>query len=127
MQNPVTVAVHGATGRMGRAVIEALAARDDVRLVAALARPVSDRPITLPPDVLLAATLPADLKPDVLIDFSVAAAFGAALALAVERGVAFVSGTTGLDADQRAALDRAAGSIPVLWSANFSQIGRAHV
>ena len=59
-------------------------------------------------------------KADVVIDFSTPAGFEAALAHCREHQVALVSGTTGLDARQRAALDAAALDIPVLHAANFS-------
>ena len=36
------------------------------------------------------------------------------------RGAALVSGTTGLDERQRARLDEAGRTIPVLWASNFS-------
>ncbi len=122
MPSPIPVAVHGAAGRMGQAVLRALDARPDLELVAALVRPggadaVRTRAAVAAP---YCERLPADTHAAVLIDFSIAAAFDAALALALARGLAFVSGTTGLDAGQRAALERAAGAVPVLWSANFS-------
>lgn len=57
---------------------------------------------------------------DVVIDFSTPAGFDAALVHCSAHGVAFVSGTTGLDAAQRERLDAAAKTIPVLHAANFS-------
>lgn len=57
---------------------------------------------------------------DVAIDFSLPEGFDALLALCVERGTALVSGTTGLQESQRAALDAAAGRIPLVWASNFS-------
>src|SRR5690606_9956039 len=57
---------------------------------------------------------------DVAIDFSVAEAFDRILALCAERGVALVTGTTGLDDAQRGALQAAGARIPVLWASNFS-------
>ena len=57
---------------------------------------------------------------DVAVDFSLPEGFDAILALCLERGVALVSGTTGLDDAQRAAIDAAAARIPVLWASNFS-------
>ena len=59
-------------------------------------------------------------KPSVLVDFSVPFSFDHALASALEQRIAFVSGTTGLGAEQHAAMAAAAATIPVLWSANFS-------
>ncbi len=40
--------------------------------------------------------------------------------IAARAGVAIVSGTTGLDAAARAALDAASANVPVLWEANMS-------
>lgn len=113
---------------MGQAILRTLLERDDVRLLAALVRPgstLAGTPLSRmfgagAGDLHYTTTLPAAVAPDVLIDFSAADAFDDALALAVARKIAFVSGTTGLDARQRVALDQAAASIPVLWSANFS-------
>jgi 4-hydroxy-tetrahydrodipicolinate reductase len=60
------------------------------------------------------------LGADVVIDFSHAAAVPA-LARAIKRArVALVSGTTGIGAADRAALDDLAETVPVLWSANMS-------
>lgn len=57
---------------------------------------------------------------DVAIDFSQPDGFDAILDHCVARGVALVSGTTGLSDAQRQRLDVAAKKIPVLWAANFS-------
>lgn len=125
MPAPIAIAVHGASGRMGRAVLHLARATDDLAIVAALVRsgcpyvgkpvlPEGTRPLLFSTDLPEADTL------SVLIDFSVAAAFDDALALAVASNAAFISGTTGLESRQMAALDRAAADIPVLWSANFS-------
>lgn len=124
MSDPLSVAVFGASGRMGRSVLRALGERDDVRIAAALVRGGSALDgCTVGGDGISAelryhSTLPDGAR--VLIDFSGAAGFDAALALALDRGCAFVSGSTGLAPAQRAALERASASIPLLWSANFS-------
>lgn len=57
---------------------------------------------------------------DVAIDFSLPEGFDPLLALCRQRGVALVSGTTGLSDAQRQAMADAAAAIPVLWAANFS-------
>ena len=57
---------------------------------------------------------------DVLVDFSRPDAFDRALALAVARKAAFVSGTTGLADPQRDALAQAAEQVPACWASNFS-------
>ncbi|MEO7431624.1 MAG: 4-hydroxy-tetrahydrodipicolinate reductase [Dokdonella sp.] len=124
MSPPINVAVHGAAGRMGQSILRLLGDCDDLSVVAVMVRPGSSLDgiaVSVAQSALLhASSLDDDLHPQVLIDFSNAAAFDGALALAVKRRIAFISGTTGLDARQRDALDRAAAIIPVLWSANFS-------
>src|SRR5690606_41831176 len=57
---------------------------------------------------------------EVAFDFCLPAAFDPLLALCVGRKAALVSGTTGLAPAQRAALDEAAGSIPVIQASNCS-------
>src|SRR5690606_37582593 len=57
---------------------------------------------------------------DALVDFSRPDAFDRVLALAVARGAAFVSGTTGLSEAQRDALRLAAERVPACWASNFS-------
>ena len=128
MTKAVSIAVFGASGRMGQAVLR-LAFRDArARVVAALARPESDAHGVALRDAFgdaaaelrYAERIDRDAAPDVLVDFSVASAFDAALAEALARRIAFVSGTTGLSPGQHDALRKAAATIPVLWSANFS-------
>jgi 4-hydroxy-tetrahydrodipicolinate reductase len=60
------------------------------------------------------------LGAEVVIDFSTAAAVSGLAALAARQGVALVSGTTNLDDAAKAALDRAASAVPVLWAPNMS-------
>jgi 4-hydroxy-tetrahydrodipicolinate reductase len=57
---------------------------------------------------------------DMVMDFSTPSGFSAALHYCRTNGVALVAGTTGLDADQRKAMQDAARAIPVLYAANFS-------
>jgi len=122
------IAVHGASGRMGRAVLREAVLRGDVVVAAALVGAHSDSlgvPLTRmlgadAPDLPCAATLDDDVQASVVVDFSLAGAFDDALAMARRHGLAFVSGTTGLSPAQHAAMDEAAATIPVLWSANFS-------
>ncbi len=122
------IVVYGAAGRMGQAVIRCILESGDAALACALVRPgsgLTEEPLSrvygaAAPDVDFANSLDPDLGADVLVDFSGINAFDAALALALERRLGFVSGTTGLSAAQFEALDRAARSIPVLWASNFS-------
>ena len=128
MSQLVNVVVYGSAGRMGQAVIRSVLASPDARLACALVRPgsgLADEPLdrvfgALPRNVDFSTSLDPDVQCDVLVDFSGVHAFDAALALASERRIAFISGTTGLREEQRTALQNAARAIPVLWSANFS-------
>lgn len=128
MSAPVPVVVHGAAGRLGQAILRAACERGDVRLAAALVRNGSELDGTPLSHVLgpgapvlaYAGRLEAAPTGGVLIDVSGAAGFDAALALARENGLAFVSGSTGLDATRQAALRDAANTLPVLWTSNFS-------
>jgi 4-hydroxy-tetrahydrodipicolinate reductase len=121
MPSLVPIAIHGAAGRMGQAIAR-LADVEGVEVVAAIvkgdARLLGSNMDTT--GVRYRADLDASVAPRVLVDFSVAGAFDAALAIARSRRIAFVSGTTGLSIEQHAALRDAAKTIPVLWSANFS-------
>jgi 4-hydroxy-tetrahydrodipicolinate reductase len=125
----IAVAVHGATGRMGRSVIEAVTEDPDAKLVAAFERQGNP---TLGQDAgiiagrgALGVTLDSDIErglgaAQVVIDFSSPAAASALFPLCARRGVAIVSGTTGMDADAKAALERAAQTVPVVHAPNFS-------
>jgi 4-hydroxy-tetrahydrodipicolinate reductase len=128
MNPPVSIAVHGASGRMGRAILRIALERPQLRIVAAIVKSgASEAGKPLRGDFgesaqeLVYSTSLGDVgTPAVLVDFSNAHAFDDALAAAVSQHLAFVSGTTGLSKDQNAALERAGSTIPVLWSANFS-------
>lgn len=104
---------------MGQTLLRLAAERDDLRLVAAVAPPSPDAALLGQPFHPVAAL---DRAPefDVAIDFSLPAAFDGILALCARRGAAFVSGTTGLATQQKAALEAASKYVPTLWSANFS-------
>ncbi|MBL0042125.1 MAG: 4-hydroxy-tetrahydrodipicolinate reductase [Xanthomonadales bacterium] len=125
MSRATPVILFGASGRMGQEILTLVPQQRDIDLVAALVRPgarLAGEPVWPVSAAALAyaSALEPESRADVLIDFSNAASFDAALALAVQREMAFVSGTTGLSEAQREALEQAALRIPVLWSANFS-------
>lgn len=117
MANDLRILVHGASGRMGSALLR-LAPAAGCRVVAAVSRSAqagsSQLPWFAPADMRLAPDF------DVAIDFSLPDAFEPILALCEARGRPLVSGTTGLEAAQRASLERAAAAVPVVWAANFS-------
>ncbi len=115
---PVRVLIHGASGRMGRALIRLAMGDASLQVVAVSSRIV----IAGLPDGLWSATSALAETPqfDVAIDFSLPAGLAEVLSLCRSRGVALVSGTTGLSAADHAALNAASDDIPLLWAANFS-------
>ncbi|KFL38012.1 4-hydroxy-tetrahydrodipicolinate reductase [Arenimonas donghaensis] len=113
--------IHGASGRMGRALLRLAAERPELQLVAAVSR--SGEPLAEAPDgvpVLPVARLAEVPDFDVAVDFSLPEAFEPLVAACRAKGAALVSGTTGLSPGQLEALDEASELMPVLWSANFS-------
>lgn len=97
--------ISGARGRMGRAVDQALDARDDVVVATRF-----DRGET--PDLS---------RCDVVIDFSTAEASVALARLCAERGgPALVIGSTGLTPDQDAEILKASEKVAIVRSGNFS-------
>jgi 4-hydroxy-tetrahydrodipicolinate reductase len=102
---------------MGRALLRMAAADARFAIVGAVTRSGGN---VLGVRALAADRIASAVPFDVLVDFSLPGAFDAALEVCLQRGSALVSGTTGLSTVQRAALDVAAKSIPVIWSANFS-------
>lgn len=123
------VALHGATGRMGRAIAKICIESPDIELVGAAAH-ANDAAqgldmgvlcglptvgVAVGPDVRAAL-----LGADVAIDFSLPPAVDEFVAAAVAAGVAIVSGTTGLSERQVSSLERASERVPVLWSRNMS-------
>jgi|CXWL01.1.fsa_nt_gi 4-hydroxy-tetrahydrodipicolinate reductase len=128
MTEPVRLAIHGASGRMGVEVLRAARNRKDCRIAAALVRAAStwvDEPLSRvlgdgSPDFDFIAHLDPEIEVDVIVDFSTPDALETALAIAQTRQVAFLCGTTGLNEHQFARLRLASERIPVLWSSNFS-------
>lgn len=119
MTAPIPLLIHGASGRMGQRLLALSPEYPALRLAAAVARR-SDG-LAVPEGVALpAARLSEAPAFTLMIDFSLPEAFDAALALAVTRRAAFVSGTTGLSPAQGETLEAAGRQIPVLWAANFS-------
>lgn len=123
------LSVNGASGRMGQAVIRCLHDDMELFLQEALEREGSS---ALGMNALALAgvahtgdrevlVVPAHQPGcDVMIDFSLPPGMRQRLAECVAHGTAFVSGTTGLNDDDKRALQDAAATIPVLHASNFS-------
>ena len=119
-QTPTRLLIHGASGRMGQALLRLAAEDAALQIVAAVVRkPPAQRVIDGVPH-FSASELSGAPAFDVAIDFSLPEGFDPVLALCVARGVAFVSGTTGISAEQQATLDAASANIPLVWATNFS-------
>lgn len=123
------IAISGAGGRMGRALIQAVAAAEGATLAAALERPdsslIGSDAGELAGVGALGVKISGDLAAvadafDVLIDFTVPAATAANIEACRKAGKKIVIGTTGLSEEQKAALQQAAGDIALVYSGNYS-------
>jgi 4-hydroxy-tetrahydrodipicolinate reductase len=120
------IAVVGASGKMGRAIVR-LASAERIEVVCAVGatdvgRDVGDLAGVGPLGVLVVDSVAAleHTSADVVVDFSRPGATLRLAPIAAAAGVAIVSGTTGLDDDARAALESAAKRVAVLWEPNMS-------
>jgi len=123
MTRPIRLAISGASGRMGVALLDLV--RDDERfeLVQAIVSSGSSR---------LGKAAYGDVSAlrfsdwtdaaavDVVVDFSGPDGLESALAYCEANGAALVTGTTGLSPELEERLTKAAERIPVLRAANFS-------
>ncbi|UGQ45955.1 4-hydroxy-tetrahydrodipicolinate reductase [Massilia endophytica] len=124
----LNIAIAGASGRMGRMLIEAVLADGALRLSGALDRPGSP---TIGSDagaflgksagVRIAADLAEGLQgADVLIDFTRPEGTLEHLAFCAEHGVKMVIGTTGFDPAGKAAIGAAAQKTAIVFAPNMS-------
>jgi len=119
----------GAGGRMGRALIRAIADTEGAMLSAAIEY---DGSPLIGQDAAILAGLPAGglalgkdsaagiAASNVAIEFSTPAATVKHAVIAAEKGVAYVAGTTGMAACDEDVLREAAERIPVVYAANYS-------
>lgn len=118
----ISVGILGAGGRMGQAIIAAVAGDPRLALGGAIERaghPSIGRPLGRG---LVICSNPSALAHacDVLVDFTTPDALAANLDAACDGLAALVVGTTGLEPRHHAAIDRAARDIAVLQAANTS-------
>lgn len=124
-----SVAITGAAGRMGRTLVAAMNGMPGMTLAAAIERPdcpeigqdvgelagIGKSGIAITDD--LASACPHF---DVLIDFTIADATAANVAICGAHGKQMVIGTTGLSAAQKASIDQAAEKIGIVFAPNYS-------
>ena len=104
VMEPIRVAVHGASGRMGQEVIKALCHEPEIQVVGAVELRVTEGYLSLPngsgeiPFSSDLAYIISRCQPHVLVDFTIAQATMPAVRIATKEGVNLVIGTTGLTA-----------------------------
>ena len=119
---PTGVMVVGAEGRMGLEIRAALEQEPSLRFAGALERAGHERVgQTLSEGVELCDDAKRAMEGcGVAIDFSIPASTLANIRAAADAGVAYVTGTTGLDEAGMAEIAHAAETIPVIHAPNFS-------
>ena len=123
------LAIFGANGRMGRVLIDAIEQSSENQLTGAAVRSSST---LVGVDVGELASIGkkglavcSDLSQhinqiDVLIDFTLPAVLADNLAFCITHNKPIIIGTTGLDSEQKLALESAAKHIPIVFAANYS-------
>ncbi len=123
------IAVVGAAGRMGKALVQAVCQDDATELTVAIDRPGST---LIGADIgelagvgRLGVTLSDDLEGaagqfDAVIDFTSPDSTMHHVKICRDHGKAIVIGTTGLDEEQKAVLQEAGQDIPVIFAPNMS-------
>ncbi|VTT87582.1 4-hydroxy-tetrahydrodipicolinate reductase [Halorubrum sp. DM2] len=120
--DPLSVAVTGAGGRMGREVLAAAADREGVAVAFAVNRsPVEPVAGVAVEDADDLADLLASEEPDVLVDFTGPASAVAYAEACADAGVPLVTGTTGFADAQLDSLRAASDAVPVLKASNFAR------
>ncbi|MBW7903705.1 MAG: 4-hydroxy-tetrahydrodipicolinate reductase [Rhodocyclaceae bacterium] len=122
------IAVVGAHGRMGRMLIEATLKDGRATLAAAFDRPGSPaigrtagELVGLPCDVVVGDDFAGGIgAADCLIDFTRPEGTLEHLRICREQGVAMVIGTTGFEAEGKAAIAAAAKDIPIVFAPNMA-------
>jgi 4-hydroxy-tetrahydrodipicolinate reductase len=127
--NEVKIGIIGCGGRMGRMLLAEMPSQPSFRVVAgseAKGSPLVGQELrSLGIEVPATSKIAGDAESaftaaDLVLDFTVAAASAMHAALAAKHGKALVLGTTGLEAEQAAAVRAAAKRAPIMWAANYS-------
>lgn len=118
----IKIVICGAFGRMGTTIGGIVEKEQDMELVGGV--DIKEGTFFGVP-VVSSQKLPdflATVKPDVVIDFTVAAATVKNLPIAIKAGCAIILGTTGLTPDERKIIDEAIinAKVPAVISSNYS-------
>ncbi len=123
------IAVLGAAGRMGRAVLSCIFEAEDFRLVGAVTE-AGDPLLGRDAGELVGASAAGVALTDershglngaqVAVDFTLPSVTEANLRACVDRGAALVIGTTGLEERHHKAMQKAAHEIPIVYARNMS-------
>ncbi len=125
----IRIAVTGAAGRMGKALIESIQASEGAVLGAAIEHPASSLIGTDAGEVAgigkNGISVVADLSSvvndfDVLVDFTVPAATLENIRICAAANKGMVIGTTGFDGEQKVQFDESIKDIPVCFASNYS-------
>lgn len=112
VKGPVSIAVAGARGHMGRAIIAAMENEPGLSLLGGFGRNAGEG---------LIDRSRALEEADVIIDFTTGSAAAELAALCAGRGgPALVIGATGFEGDELARIATAAQTVPIVLSGNFS-------
>jgi len=115
----IKVGVFGASGRVGKLLLENLKETNDISLSSVFVRNNLD--FSIDPSVLVTSDMKSFLNAsDVIIDFSLPEACEELLEMAITTPKALVIGTTGLSTHQLNLLKDASELMPVLYATNMS-------
>ena len=114
------VGIFGATGRVGRLLIEEILNHNRLNLSSVYVR--NELQYSLPSSTMVTKDFKIFLESsDVIIDFSSASATKALLEVALHCPTPLVIGTTGLDDDTKHLLENTSTKMPILYATNMSK------
>jgi len=115
----IKVGVFGASGRVGKLLLEDLKETDGMSLSSVYVR--NDLEFAIDPSVLVTSSMEAFMNAsDIIIDFSLPDACESLLEQAIKTPKPLVIGTTGLDTHQLNLLKDASDIMPILYATNMS-------
>ncbi|MBN9343545.1 MAG: 4-hydroxy-tetrahydrodipicolinate reductase [Holosporales bacterium] len=129
MTKSISIAVAGASGRMGQLILQQVFESPQATLVGAkvsCTSPLNEAPLTslfpyAPQTLILTSQTDRAFKDaQIIIDFTVPETLRTHLEVAQREKIGMIIGTTGLSQEHFTMLEKASLTIPILYSANFS-------